>query len=117
MIFMPVARAAASTLAVGAIAFCAPEMSAPARLNMPPLETKSFSISTTITAVFFGLIAIGSGFASTVTTPLLAADEPACSPSIDPGMSDVLRIAFAIGLFMAVLLSVIDHPDKRRTEV
>jgi hypothetical protein len=68
MIFMPAARAAASTLAVGAITFCAPEMSMPARSNIPPLLAKSFSISTTTTAVCFGLIATGSGLASTVTT-------------------------------------------------
>src|SRR5438270_4829216 len=84
---------------------------------MPPLETKSFSISTTITAVFFGLMAIGSGFASTVTTLPVAADESACSPPRDATMSDVMRIAFAIGLFMVVLLSVVDHSDTRWTEV
>ena len=101
---MPAARAAASTLAVGAITFCAPEMSTPARSNMPPLETKSFSMSTTITAVFFELIAIGSGFASTVTTSLVAADESACSPPKGPSMSNMITVAFAIGLFKCAFI-------------
>src|SRR6266481_9041152 len=64
MIFSPAWRAATSTFAVGAIAFWAPEISTPARSNMPPLAAKSFSISTTRTALRTGSIEIGSGFAS-----------------------------------------------------
>jgi hypothetical protein len=67
MIFSPASRAAASTFAVEAITFRAGEISIPARSIMPPLAAKSFSMSTTMTAVRAGSIAIGSGFASTVT--------------------------------------------------
>jgi hypothetical protein len=49
-------------------------MSIPARSNIPPLAAKSFSMSTTITAVRAGSIVIGSGFASNVTAPVFAPD-------------------------------------------
>src|SRR5438128_11559119 len=52
---------------MGAIAFCAPQISTPARSNMPPLAAKSFSISTTRTALRTGSIEIASGFASMLT--------------------------------------------------
>ena len=54
-----------------------PEMSIPARSNMPPFEPKSFCISTTITAVFAVSNVIASGFASRLMTrPPLSSGLP-----------------------------------------
>jgi hypothetical protein len=46
-----------------------PEMSIPALSNMPPLEPKSFCISTTMTAVLAGSMASGPGLAANLKTP------------------------------------------------
>src|SRR2546421_1905455 len=71
MILMSALRAAARTFAVGPTAFWIIEISIPARSNIPPLLPKSFSMSTTITAVLAVSIAIGAGFASILISLLL----------------------------------------------
>ncbi len=48
-----------------------PEMSIPARSNMPPLEPNSFCISTTMTAVLAGSTTIGPGLAASLSVPVM----------------------------------------------
>src|SRR5215208_272364 len=64
MTFMLASRAAAKTRAVGATMFRTGTISRPARANAPPSLTKSFCMSTTITAVRLGSIVNGMGLAS-----------------------------------------------------
>src|SRR5712691_10168151 len=61
------ARTAARTFAVEATAPCAPEISMPARSKRPPFVTKSFCMSTTITAVVARSTSIDCGCAWSVT--------------------------------------------------
>jgi hypothetical protein len=65
-IFIPAARAAWRTRAVGSIAPRIADMSMPARSNMPPTAAKSFCMSTTIRAVRAGATDTGVGLASMV---------------------------------------------------
>jgi hypothetical protein len=60
------------------------------------------------------MIATGSGFASTVTTSLFSADEFACGPAMGPSVSNVMRIAFAIEVFMCAF--VIDCGSFRKMD-
>jgi hypothetical protein len=57
-----------------------------------------------MTAAFVVSIAIGSGFASTVTTWLFVADASARNPLTSPIPSKAMRISFAVEVFMLVLL-------------